>query len=201
MKPDGSEQVRLTDSPALDALPSYSPNGKLIVFVSDRTAKDNREFFQMTAAGGSQRRLFADPRAWDMSPDWGSSLPPGRCTIAGTINADSIVGTSGRDVLCGLGGNDRLSGRGAADRLEGGLGNDVLDGGSGNDALYGQAGNDRITGGAGIDTLDGDAGSDTLLARDGGRDLVSGGGGRDTALLDKVDRVTGVEVKPPPKKQ
>ena len=63
MKADGSAQVRLTDSPALDALPSFSPNGKLIVFVSDRTAKDNREFFQMTATGGSQRRLFADPRA------------------------------------------------------------------------------------------------------------------------------------------
>ena len=50
---------------------------KLIVFVSDRTAKDNREFFQMTANGGSQRRLFADPRQWDMSPDWGSVAAAG----------------------------------------------------------------------------------------------------------------------------
>ena len=89
MRADGSAQTRLTDSPALDALPSYSPNGALIVFVSDRTAKDNREFFQMTAAGGAQHRLFADARQWDMSPDWGSSLPPAGCTIAGTINADA----------------------------------------------------------------------------------------------------------------
>ena len=74
--PDGNGQTRLTNSPALDALPAYSPNGRSIVFVSDRTAKDNREFFVM-AKNCSQRRLLRDPRRWDMSPDWGERGPPG----------------------------------------------------------------------------------------------------------------------------
>ena len=68
------------------------PTGSSIVFVSDRTAKDNREFFQMTATGGSQHRLLAS-RLWDMSPDWGPSLGRAGCTITGTINSDLLVGT------------------------------------------------------------------------------------------------------------
>ena len=45
----------------------------------------------MTASGGSQRRLFADRGAWDMSPDWGGSQGKLGCTITGTINADELV--------------------------------------------------------------------------------------------------------------
>jgi Ca2+-binding RTX toxin-like protein len=117
----------------------------------------------MTATGGSQRRLFADPRQWDMSPDWGSSLPRAGCTITGTINADDLVGTPGRDVICGLGGNDRLRGLGGNDRLVGGAGNDTLIGG-------------------------------------GGADALEGGAGRDRATWDRLDRATGVEIRPKPKK-
>jgi Ca2+-binding RTX toxin-like protein len=51
-----------------------------------------------------------------------------------------------------------------------------------------------------VDTLDGGAGADTLFARDGARDLVVGGADRDTAAVDKVDRVTGVELRTKPKK-
>ena len=37
MNPDGSEQVNLTQHPAEDYDPAWSPNGKQIVFSSDRT--------------------------------------------------------------------------------------------------------------------------------------------------------------------
>jgi hypothetical protein len=51
-----------------------------------------------------------------------------------------------------------------------------------------------------VDTLDGGVGSDMFFARDGARDLVVGGPGRDTGTVDKVDRLTSVEVQTKPKK-
>lgn len=137
--------MRLTTSSAADADPAWSPHGTRIVFTSDRTGKNNREFFRMTASGGLWHRVFADPRQWDMSPDWGSDRGRAGCTITGTINADVLVGTPGRDVICGLGGNDRISGRGGNDRLVGGPGNDTFAGGEGADVLDGGAGRDRAT--------------------------------------------------------
>ena len=152
---------------AIDALPAYSPNGRSIVFVSDRTAKDNREFFVMSASGAAQRRLLRDPNRWDMSPDWGKSAGRHGCTITGTINDDDLIGTPRRDVICGLGGSDRIRGLG---------------------------GNDRLVGGAGADRLEGGSGADTLDARDRRRDVLVGGPGRDTAIADRrLDRLTGVE--------
>lgn len=97
------------------------------------------------------------------------------CTMTGTSHADVLVGTAGRDVICGLGGNDRLVGGG---------GNDVLLGGPGNDVLAGGPGADRLVGGPG---------NDVLLAADGQRDVVVGGPGRDRAVVDAIDKVTGVE--------
>ncbi|HYY04905.1 MAG TPA: alkaline phosphatase family protein [Gaiellaceae bacterium] len=105
------------------------------------------------------------------------------CTIRGTSHRDVLVGTPGRDVICGLGGNDQLFGRG---------GNDVLLGGAGADVLAGGPGSDRLVGGPG---------NDVLLAADGQADVVVGGAGRDRAVVDAVDRVTGVETVrrvPPP---
>ena len=99
-----------------------------------------------------------------------------RCTKTGTSHADSLVGTGGRDVLCGLGGNDRLIGLGGDDVLIGGPGADVSSGGPGTDRLVGGPGND------------------VLLAADGQRDVVIGGPGRDRAVVDAVDKVTGVEI-------
>jgi len=97
-------------------------------------------------------------------------------TFSGTARADRLTGSSANDVLYGLGGADVLLGRKGNDVLYGGRGNDVLDGGPGADRLFGGPGND------------------TLRARDGRRDLVDCGPGRDTAVVDRIDRVSGCEL-------
>jgi phosphatidylinositol-3-phosphatase len=97
------------------------------------------------------------------------------CTIRGTSHRDVLAGTARRDVICGLGGNDQLFGR------------------NGNDVLLGGAGADVVAGGPGSDRLVGGPGNDVLLAADGQPDVVLGGAGRDRAVVDAVDKVTGVE--------
>ena len=54
MRADGTDVRRLTESPALDALPAYSPDGRQIVFVSDRARKDSRKLYVMSAGGGDR---------------------------------------------------------------------------------------------------------------------------------------------------
>ena len=57
MRADGSHERRLTHSAANDVYPGFSPNGRKIVFGSDRTGKT--EIFAMRAGGSRQRRLTA----------------------------------------------------------------------------------------------------------------------------------------------
>jgi Ca2+-binding RTX toxin-like protein len=97
-------------------------------------------------------------------------------TRSGSAHGDRLTGTTAGDLLYGLGGND------------------VLLGGQGNDILYGGPGNDLLNGGAGRDRLYGGPGSDVLQARDGQRDVVDCGPGRDTAIVDRLDRVSGCEI-------
>jgi Ca2+-binding RTX toxin-like protein len=144
------------------------------------------------------------------------------CANPYTDGDDVIEGTPGNDVLCGGAGNDTINGRGGNDRIfggpgddiisggpgndridagegndvvKGGDGNDVLKGEDGNDKLLGEAGDDRITGGSGRDVMKGGPQRDDLRAKDGKRDRVDGGPGRDVATVDRVDRVTNVEVR------
>ena len=110
MSSDGSNEQQLTDTPALDALPAYSPNGASIVFESDRGAKNNRDLYVADARGGNQHRLFADSRYWDVAPSWGvpcGTSARGKCDdLPATIHADVLFGTAGNDVICGGAGND-----------------------------------------------------------------------------------------------
>ncbi len=55
MKADGSEQTRLTNNPASDLYPAWSPDGTRIAFVSDRDG--NYEIYVMKADGNVQTRL------------------------------------------------------------------------------------------------------------------------------------------------
>jgi hypothetical protein len=58
---------RLTDSPALDEGPVFSPDGQSIVFTTERDG--NSEIYVMRADGSEQRAL-APNAAKEESPDW-----------------------------------------------------------------------------------------------------------------------------------
>jgi Tol biopolymer transport system component len=67
MNTDGSGVVRLTSNSALDAAPSWSPDGQRIAFHSDRNGRF--EIFIMNPQGGDQvRRTF--PGDTESQPRW-----------------------------------------------------------------------------------------------------------------------------------
>ena len=68
MDNDGGNQRNLTNNPANDGFPSWSPNGKQIVFQSDRDERQY-EIYVMDADGGNQQRL-TENRVDDWSPSW-----------------------------------------------------------------------------------------------------------------------------------
>ncbi len=72
MNADGSGQTRLTDNPAADRGPRWSPNGRRIAFASTRDG--NYEIYVMNANGSGQTRL-TDNSALDLHPRWS---PDGR---------------------------------------------------------------------------------------------------------------------------
>jgi Tol biopolymer transport system component len=67
MNADGSGQTRLTNTPAEDRYPSWSPDGRRIAFASDRDG--NMEIYVMNADGSGQTRLTNTP-AYDGDPTW-----------------------------------------------------------------------------------------------------------------------------------
>ncbi|MBC7262397.1 MAG: PD40 domain-containing protein, partial [Chloroflexi bacterium] len=67
MRGDGSDPRRLTDNPANDMSPTWSPDGKYIAFVSDRDG--NKEIYVMKADGTQQINLTRHP-AEDWTPSW-----------------------------------------------------------------------------------------------------------------------------------
>jgi Tol biopolymer transport system component len=64
--PDGSELKRLTDTPGYDAEGSYSPDGKQIVFCSQRDG--NLELWIMDADGANPRKLTNAPGCYNGGP-------------------------------------------------------------------------------------------------------------------------------------
>ncbi len=61
------EQRNLTNNPALDSSPSWSPDGNRIAFYSERDG--NYEIYVMNTDGTGQRNLTNNP-AWDSSLFW-----------------------------------------------------------------------------------------------------------------------------------
>jgi Tol biopolymer transport system component len=61
MNADGREQARLTEDPADDRTPGWSPSGAYIVFHSDRGG--DFDIYLMGADGSDQTRLTEDPAA------------------------------------------------------------------------------------------------------------------------------------------
>lgn len=86
MAANGSGQVRLTNSPGFDGMPSWSPNRSRIAFVSGRASVGdslNFELFVMDGNGANVRRLTNHP-AFDSEPAWS----PVSDKIAFTTNRD-----------------------------------------------------------------------------------------------------------------
>ncbi|NDJ78988.1 MAG: hypothetical protein GYB65_22280 [Chloroflexi bacterium] len=69
MQADGSNLRRLTNNPALDAFPTWSPDGARIAFMSERDG--NAELYVMQADGSNVVRLTDNP-ASDSYPAWSS---------------------------------------------------------------------------------------------------------------------------------
>jgi Tol biopolymer transport system component len=67
MDADGGREVRLTDDPASDAGPVWSPDGTRILFHSDRAGND--DLYAMAADGSDVVRLTDDPADDDFG-DW-----------------------------------------------------------------------------------------------------------------------------------
>ena len=68
MNPDGSEQVNLTQHPAEDYDPAWSPNGKQIVFTSDRT-NGVFDLYLMNPDGENVQKVFKD-NEYRREPAW-----------------------------------------------------------------------------------------------------------------------------------
>jgi TolB protein len=68
---DGNHAKRLTKSRANDTSPAWSPDGKEIIFSSDRSNPQDHqvELYVMPASGGAPKRLTRN-KVWDLDPDW-----------------------------------------------------------------------------------------------------------------------------------
>jgi Ca2+-binding RTX toxin-like protein len=223
MNADGTDQRRLTntggtvdpiDPHGLDADPAWSPDGKQIVFDSNRDG--DYEIYVMNADGSDQRNLSTNP-SLDALPEWS---PDGKDIVfeserAAKGNRDIYVMTTDGVVIdrlttvdgfdempdwqsvtplssctiTGTAGNDIIRGTQGNDVICALQGDDVISGGGGNDKIIGGAGDDVISGGPGNDTLLGGAGSD-LLTGGPGHDTISGGAGADTLAARDGQRDT-----------
>lgn len=68
---DGTGLQRITNDPAEERLPAWSPDGASIVFASDRDG--NEEIYVASPDGTGLVNLTTDP-VDDFAPDWGSPL-------------------------------------------------------------------------------------------------------------------------------
>ncbi len=78
MNTDGANLINLTNHPAGDGRPAWSPDGRQIAFVSNRDRKDvddeNVEIYVMNADGANPINITNHPKR-DGQPSWGSVRP------------------------------------------------------------------------------------------------------------------------------
>jgi Tol biopolymer transport system component len=88
MRPDGTSPERLTNDPADDREPAYSPDGSMIAFVSDRT--DGAPRVHLMNADGSEVRMIGNPPGTEHhGPVWS---PDGkRIALSVTVDGEDFV--------------------------------------------------------------------------------------------------------------
>ena len=69
MRADGTAQTRLTDDPAVDIRPAWSPDGRRIAFCSNR-ADGEFDVFRMRADGSRVVNLTPNSADFNFAPDW-----------------------------------------------------------------------------------------------------------------------------------
>jgi TolB protein len=69
---EGGGEMRLTSDPAIDSSPAWSPDGRLIVFTSNRGAAGAHQLFVMRADGSGQHKLTDHPVSYhsEKRPAW-----------------------------------------------------------------------------------------------------------------------------------
>jgi TolB protein len=88
MDADGSRKTNLTNHPAIDHSPAWSPDHRRIAFASDRDSGDAPDIYVMNADGSGVSRLTTDP-ARDAQPSWS---PDGNRIAFTRSDADSLDG-------------------------------------------------------------------------------------------------------------
>ena len=83
MNADGSKPINLTNHPALDGYPDWSPDGTRIAFHSNRDGDDNWEIYVMNADGTNPINLTNHP-----AEDWRPAWSPDGARIAFESNRD-----------------------------------------------------------------------------------------------------------------
>src|SRR6058998_751889 len=73
----GGEAKRVTSGPAFDSQPRYSPDGRTIVFLSDRSGSEN--IWLCDADGSNARALTKGEKNLYASPEW---TPDGQYVVA-----------------------------------------------------------------------------------------------------------------------
>ena len=68
MDADGADQTNLTNDPADDFAPAWSPDGTMIAFT--RSSGGDAEIYVMNADGTGQTNLTNNPDADEVSPAW-----------------------------------------------------------------------------------------------------------------------------------
>lgn len=101
VRSDGSEFGNLTDSPAMDHSPSWSPDGRRIIFVSSRGEPAHIPRLFVMSADGSDVQPLTPRKGWEGDPIW---WPDGSRIVFVCDRAD-ISGSSLDICQIGLDGN------------------------------------------------------------------------------------------------